>query len=70
VPELSEDGCADDSDHGSSVPIVVVEESRECTCAFVWGVFWSGVAVCVEEHGYQGIEALGLVGWRKVLGRC
>ncbi len=60
-PKLRNDRGSNSPNDGSSIPIVVVEESVEGTWTFDWGVFGSGVAVCFEESCDQRVERLELV---------
>ena len=60
-PKLRNDRSSDDPNDGSSIPVILVEESAEGTGAFDWGVFRPGVAVRFKERGDQRIERLELI---------
>ena len=60
-PDLRQDRGSDGTDDGSSVPVVLVQESAEGTRAFDWSVFRSGITVGFKERGDQGVEGLKLV---------
>jgi len=60
-PKLRNDRGSNGSNDGSSIPVVLVEESAEGTWTFDWGVFGSGVAVGFEERGDQRVERLKLM---------
>jgi hypothetical protein len=50
-PELGEDCGYEDADDGAGVSVGAVEESREGAGTLHGSVFWSGIAVGVEERG-------------------
>ena len=58
---MRDDRGSDNSNDGSSIPVVLIEESAEGTWAFDRGVFGSGVAVRFKEGSDQRIEGLELM---------
>ncbi len=60
-PKLREDRTSHGSNHGSSIPVVLVEEAAEGAGAFDGSVLGSGIAVGFEERGDQSVETLALV---------
>ena len=60
-PDLRQDSGSDGTDDGSSVPVVLVQESAEGTRAFDWGVFGSGITISFKKRGDQGVEGLALM---------
>jgi hypothetical protein len=60
-PDLRQDRGSDRSNDGSSIPVVLVQESAEDAWAFDLCVFWSGIAVGFEKHGDLGVERLKLI---------